>query len=401
MTEIAAGVHPKRGKKSLVLAMIGLAAFALFPGRSLYYQFVDPYGLYYRLTIDLADKQGRPVGIDVVVGCGVHSGSILGGGSSFDVMAMDAAQYAWAIPDGHALSVRTSPAIAATDTCHGETTDNGGIARDWLPFVIWYDDAADLSHGLAYATQDAYASPRARLVFKGARITRATAAEYRAFKARGPANLLPRYLSDALLRSARPERLGNAAKVTPEMVADPKLAWRNSDKITCRGLIRVPLPEVVRAEVAKHRPADAPKYWRLTEKLPPAISNKIRMNDETYGGGFMRPDTPEWSAERPKVYPQSYDGSLDRLSRTTFANGSYHKETTIAPENLGFMECGRNAPGSLEAAVTGRQVRDADRAKETCFIDGIRISDIGKCYYNPVAYENIDYVFFRTSEIKD
>lgn len=384
--------------------MIGLAAFALFPGRwlvNLYYRAFDPYDLYYRLTVDLADKQGRPVGNDIVVGCGVHRGAILGGGSSFDVMAMDAAFYAWAIPEGHALSVRTSPSIAATDTCGGDTTDNGGIARDWLPFVIWYDDASDLSHGLAYATQDAYASQRARLVFNGARITRATAAEYRAFKAGGPANLLPRYLSDALLRSARPERLGNAAEVTPEMVADPKLAWRNSDWLTCRGLIRVPLPAVVRAEIAKLKPVGAPKYWRLTEKLPPAIDNKIRRKDETYSGGFMRPDTPEWSAERPKVYPQSYDGSLDRLSPATFTDGSYHTKTTIAPENLGFMDCGRNAPAPLEAAVTGRLMTGADRTKETCFIDGIRISEIAKCYYNPPAYEDSDYVYFNTKKLND
>lgn len=198
---------PPRKRFPIALTAIGLIVLAFGPGRwlvHLYYQTYDPYGLYYRLTVDLADKQGRPVGIDIVVGCGVHYGSSIGGGSVVDVMGMDAAQYAWAIPDGHALSVRTSPAIAATDTCTGGTTDNGRIPRDWLPFVLWYEDATDLSHGLAYATQDAYASPRARLAFRGARVARATADEYRAFKAHGPANLLPRYLSDALPDSRRP-----------------------------------------------------------------------------------------------------------------------------------------------------------------------------------------------------
>jgi hypothetical protein len=136
MNEVAGTARSKWRGKPLVFALIGLAVFGLFPGRWLYYRFLDPYGLYYRLTVDLADKQGRPVGIDIVVGCGVHRGGIIGGGSSFEVMRMDSTQYAWAIPDGHALSVRTSPAIAATDTCGGGTTDNGEIARDWLPFVI-------------------------------------------------------------------------------------------------------------------------------------------------------------------------------------------------------------------------------------------------------------------------
>lgn len=358
-------------------------------------QKADPFGLYYRLTVDLSDKQGRPIGIDIVVGCGVHRGRIIGGGSTFDVMAMDAAFYAWAIPDGHALSVRTSPAIAATDTCAGGTTDNGRIAQDWLPFVIWYEDASDLSHGLAYATQDAYVSPRARIVFHGARITRATAEEYLAFKRRGLVNLIPPYLSDALLNSARPQRMTAASDVKPDMMSDPKKAWRNSDWLTCRGVTRVPLPPDVRAELAKLRPPATAKYWHLEGNLTAALSAKIRSKSVTEGGGFIRPETPKWKDERPKVYPMSYDGNLNQLTKATFADGSYHKEVRIGSENLGFMDCGRKSLEPLEAAVTGRQMQSWNISQETCFIDGIMVGKHKGCFiYMPLAFEDTDYVIY-------
>lgn len=343
----------------------------------------DPYEFYYRLTVDISDKMGRPVGIDVVVGCNGRRGYIIGGGLGNRGRSIDPVQYAWAIPDGHALSMETFPGSDMYSACHGGTTDNGRIARDWLPFVIWYDDASSLSHGLAYV------SPRAQIVFHGARINRATASEYRAFKMRGPDNLIPPYLLDQKLT----ERMAITSDATPEMVADPTKAWRRSGSLVCRGVVRVPVPPVVRDELSKWRPTGSAKYWHLEDSLPAAIFSEIPTKD-VGDGIFMRPDTPKWSEERPKVYPMSNDGDLNRLTKATFADGSYHKEVRIAAEDLGFMDCGRKAPKQLEAAVTGRQIKPFDYVTETCFINDLLIGEHKKCQTyrsSAFAFEDNDY----------
>ena len=374
-----------------IVALICVGAIASIGAWSWYeweQQRRDPYEVYYRLTVDISDKLGRSIGINIVVGCSKRRGYIIGGGSYFSGDFMYPAQYAWLIPDGHALSVGTYPSGDINSACQGGTTDNGRIARDWLPFVIWYEDASNLSHGLAYATQDAYVSPRAQMFFHGARISRATVPEYMAFKARGLDNLIPPYF----LSQKLPERMAITSDATPEMVADPKKAWRRSGPLVCRGVVRVPVPPVVHDELSKWRPTASAKYWHLEGSLPTMISNKIRRQNAYYDGSFMRPDTPRWSEDRPKVYPMSYDGNLDRLTKATFSDGSYHKEVRIVAEDLGFMDCGRKAPKQLEAAVTGRQMRPSDNNTETCFIDSILIGERKKCKtYNLLAFEGDDY----------
>ncbi len=267
--------------------------------------------------------------------------------------------------------------------------------------MIWYDDANDLSHGLAYATQDAYFSPKAKLVFHHARISQATADEYFASKAINPANLLPSYLSDALLDSARPQRMTHRSDVSPAMLANPRLAWRNSDWLTCRGVLRVPLPSSVQAELTKLRPKNTDKYWHLNEKLPEYLRNQIGTNNVLYGGSFWQPDVKQQSKDRPKVYPTIYDGNLDRLTEGTFSDGSYHKESVIVQDYLGFMDCGRKALAPIEAVITGRQVESWNISQETCFINGILIGEYKRCRdYIPIAYEENDYAIFESQEIR-
>lgn len=49
-------------------------------------------------------------------------------------------------------------------------TSNGLVPKDLQPSVIWYDDADDPSFGWRYATEDAFASPFAKMTFDGATI---------------------------------------------------------------------------------------------------------------------------------------------------------------------------------------------------------------------------------------
>lgn len=190
-------------------------------------------GSFYRVTVDLAHK-GEPIHVDVVVACHLTLGRAPAGSVSVDNLNSHPYAYAMAIPGGHAVAVRTN-----TKSCETQaTTDNGQIPKNWLPLVVWYEHAEDLSFGVGYLTQDAYESPLAQLEFRGAIVTKATWADYQTFERDRPKNLLPEHTIYSGSRPPPPLPTDTTA-----LVEEPWRAWWYSNGAVCRGVQRIPLTE--------------------------------------------------------------------------------------------------------------------------------------------------------------
>ena len=143
--------------------------------------------------------------------------------------------------------------------CEGETTDNGVVPEDFLPKVIWYEDADDWLLGIGYFSMDAYENPRAKLDFHGASVHAATAEEFKAALPRGAEeNLIPQ---DNYMTPFKPP------------TAEEKAAhrWDMQWHIRyftffprCHGVRRFVLDEPeARAIVRKYWPEDRPRFWTV------------------------------------------------------------------------------------------------------------------------------------------
>jgi len=56
------------------------------------------------------------------------------------------------------------------------------VHPDILPLAIWFDSVDELANGLGYVSEDAYDNPLGELKFHGARIDRATRADWEAWR---------------------------------------------------------------------------------------------------------------------------------------------------------------------------------------------------------------------------
>ncbi|WP_156648537.1 hypothetical protein [Methylobacterium sp. Leaf108] len=219
--------------------------------------------VYFRLVVDLTfDK--APVTVDVVVACGQHRTQSRAHGGTNETLGMSAYVYAVRLPGDHAVKVRTVGVPGAPNPCSGDTTANGRVPKNWLPLVVWYERADELAHGLGYADQDAYASPIARLGFRGARVETANAEDFERFLQTGPKNLVPPYLSQGMCCQGIPF-LSQGEPVPPEYLARPEKAWRFAGTARCRGVRRVRLSESQRETIRALWPKERPDRWQ-----PPA-----------------------------------------------------------------------------------------------------------------------------------
>ncbi len=213
----------------LIVFTMGIALRPSSEGRQ-----IDPErrqvdnAVYYRVKVGLSHK-GAPIDFDVVVGCGARVSSDGYSGASVDILGWYPFVYARAISGGHAVLLRTSVdgvSEIGEEPCRGGTSTDGSgdyrrphapaVAADWLPIMVWYDRADDLSHGLAYVTRDAYEAPDAQLEFHGATVEHATRTDFERFLATAPENLMPRYLADNLCCTI-PGRYETAGQVPPDV----------------------------------------------------------------------------------------------------------------------------------------------------------------------------------------
>lgn len=197
-------------------------------------------GYYYRFKANFAYK-GEPLEFDIVVGCNVRITTYKDNDRTVEVGIAPMA-YGLKTKDGRGVVVRPPEA------CRGETTDNGKVPARLLPLVVTYENADQPWFGLAYVTEDAYASPISELKFFGATISRATREEWQEWRrTQAPKNFVTY------------ELLGINEK---NMWDFPR--WKPGYRVMASGCVCaswVKLPESVRDLARRFWPDDKPLYW--------------------------------------------------------------------------------------------------------------------------------------------
>jgi hypothetical protein len=207
--------------------------------------YVD-HGTYFRLKVDFAYK-GEQQHYDIVVGCNVLNIHYKDSSSTYEA-GLTPTVWGQRMSDGKAVVVR------APDTCRGDTTANGGVPADFLPVMIVYDNADTMAFGIGYMTDDAYRSPKSVLRFDKATVERATRAEFDAFRATGPQNIITRSQYHSAQNDYQLALLGLPRSYP---------AFGRS----CSAFSRWKLAEPEREIVRKYRPANAARYWTISQTL--------------------------------------------------------------------------------------------------------------------------------------
>ncbi|PBB38900.1 hypothetical protein CK221_04480 [Mesorhizobium sp. WSM3868] len=240
-------------------------------------------GTYFRLKVDFAYK-GEQQHYDIVVGCNVLNIHYKDSSSTYEAGLTPTV---W----GQRMSDNKAVVVRAPDACRGDTTENGGVPADFLPVMVVYDNANTVAFGTGYMTDDAYRSPKSVLRFDKATVERATRAEFDAFRANGPQNIITRSQYHSAQNDYQLGLLG-LARTYP--------AFGRSCSAFSRWKLTGPEREIVR----KYRPANAARYWTISDPAAgAAYANEIRearkkakkqTRDDglTLGlnGGFWQPD---------------------------------------------------------------------------------------------------------------
>lgn len=262
-----------KGGWAAMLAIVGLATWLLLPTASRGPIAADPNDLvtdntyFFRLTAKYLHGD-EPVDFDIVVGCGVRFTAYRGTSIEHDVFIQDPWFFVRRTRDGGAV-LQNVP-----NACHFETTDNGQVPKDLLPGAVWFDDATDLSLGIAYVTEDAFENPNSRLKFLGATISRATRAEWETFRPIAAQNLLPpgnftEIPSDPPVTEIK-ANLWNMAKLKE---------WRH--QIGCHSVARYRLTDPASRELLRqYWPSNRPRFW-----MPPTHAQYKELYDRLFAHG--------------------------------------------------------------------------------------------------------------------
>lgn len=377
-------------------------------------------GYYFRMHVALSHK-GDPIDLTVVVGCSTRYTSHPGDSPSVETMGA-LRYYAMATTGGHAVAtIAAGPDILSESLCLGATTSNGQVPKNWLPMVIWFDRADDLSSGIGYMTQDAYENPSSQLEFHGATVERATKQDYDEFVAKGPPNLFPNFAAGSMGFSLPPLPQDLTA-----LVAEPSRAWLYEGRGTCRGAIRLPLTESQRQIIRPLWPQDHPKFWSIpgdyddvgrvfdslyyrkysdgreikVNYLPYTIQS--RFYDFSFDGKWHvsqpNDDMTEIDVDefRPQVFPMREDGSLINFKEGPYNNDGRHFDIKIGDGRLyrGFVYC--DMPSDiLWRAIKHLKSKDSLNPHDprSCRIDGTVLPKRRyECWYKSgIAFENDEY----------
>lgn len=295
---------------------------------------IDP-GVFYRLKFDLT-YEGEPQIFDIVVGCSVRRESFADGSASTET-GIRPVVYGRKMKSGHALVVRTP------DACNGATSANGWVPPDFIPLLVDYADAERLDFGVAYLTEDAFASPYSKINFGKATVQTATKEEYDAFRTNGPPNII----TPGKYHSVRPEELERYGVAEGEWPPFARL---------CYAVARFKIPDGMRDALARYRPQDKPRYWMLNDRdglyrlVSGGIQGKGTRDDgadassyagfvvfgetpgwgilHTYGGGFIYPkEQPSMAA--PSVFPFSTALSDDKWTSAPYSGAPIPSKEAI------------------------------------------------------------------------
>ena len=182
-------VQMRKPKLALIVAILGLVVFGVFvAGYAVREQFRAWFPIatvkenptkfvkFFRMQASFTHEENEPVNIDLIIGCRVQYRQILGEGVSGRYIRVP---YYYGVPtkDGRAVLVQT-PGICEYDP-------EEVVPEDFLPVVLYTPRPNDLEFMIAYTSERAYEQPVSKLKFHKATITRATQADYDAWKQTG------------------------------------------------------------------------------------------------------------------------------------------------------------------------------------------------------------------------
>ena len=310
---------------------------------------VEDRRVYYRL-VSKYEHKGEIIDFDIVVGCGVRVTRYGDGDRSYDAFR-DPTVYAKATKDGGAIWQIVPHA------CQGETSENGGVPKDFLPGALWFDDKSDFSLGIAYVTEDAYESSRSKLKFLGSSIHKATRAEWEAFQPIASQNLIePRIFTE--MGTWPPE-----SEVKANLWNKAKLNEWCLPSYHCYGVVRYELTsEAARAFLRTLWPDSRPQFWMPPReqyaeflrnpdiKRPTAIDgHQLRDivnfgHNQTQGyptrnrGGMLRSGQP-WSDYPPIIFPMRADEGIPWVGPEVTSSPIVHRDVDDEEGNKGFAYC--------------------------------------------------------------
>ena len=274
--------HTGRWNRLLAVFAVAVALWYLIPSayRPTFTKNTTSYATYFRVKT-LLKSGDEDINFDVVVGCNTKITGYKDGDSGTWVGRYP---QLFALPtrEGHAVQ------ISLQNACDGATTASGDYPPDYLLPVVWFESSNDLSLGYLYLTDDAYEGPRSKLKYLGTTISAATRDEYDAWlKDEEPKNLIKRE------RIPWDKVTPDLTKYMPELLADPRLAWKHTAITYCQAMRRIPLAPELQAYIRSVRPLSSGRFWFVKADTNIDFFNKLK--DVFLGIGRNKGD-PEWTS---------------------------------------------------------------------------------------------------------
>lgn len=314
---------------------------------------------YFRLKSSYLYK-GTPLNFDIVAGCSARITHWIDGDRTVEVGLVPFA-YGLKMADGKGVVIKVP------DVCQvKQTTSNGLVPKDFLPFVAVYEDADRPMFGWLYATDDAYNSPLAELKFLGASIEKASPEEFKVWReTEASKNIIKPDMLDWTIGSL--QGVGEGAH-----------AWKPGKwyfGMYCRMIMRKPIPEDVRPRVRSLwlGPGKLPEFWlpplepahpicrecaktlslvkrdiesvdlgnRQGARRGPDLEGRSALRRRGDGGRIRNGQDDTLTARSPEVYPWKSQLSYNWLTLPDAKTSSWiiGMQVNLTRDRLGFGYC--------------------------------------------------------------
>jgi hypothetical protein len=205
---------------------------------------------HYRFNVELSHGD-QPINIEIIIAYGSEARQILGEGRS--------ARAVWA-PYIYGVRTRSGEGVLvqSPNVCDRDVVKEP-VPADFLPVVFWVPDAGNLEFFIAYLHERAYEQPVSKLTFHRATVTKASEADYKAWReTKWKDNIVP-------IGDRREDHINGRSYFRGDGFF-PKDDPRNKCllRMSCYSFIRTPIPEEPRELVRKRWPGDHPRYWLLS-----------------------------------------------------------------------------------------------------------------------------------------
>lgn len=198
---------------------------------------------FYRVTVSMTHKpDNKPIDIDMVLGCGSKKRQVIGEGASFIGIRVPNI-YGISLDSGEGVLIQM-PGICGKDPLEV-------IPIDYMPVVYYAPDADDLEFMIAYVSTIAYDQPVSKLSFHNATVSKATKDDFDKWQKDGVPNLIETRLTSNGFYE------GIFSQYYPPQ-DDIRYAV---SQISCKSILRVPIPEDMKPEIRKWWPENKPRFW--------------------------------------------------------------------------------------------------------------------------------------------